>query len=88
MSPEREMRVRTFVDEVWNGRNYAAAGDLYGDDYRNPFGTGPAAEVEPIRRYHEAFPDLHLDIEEVIVADETVVLRVAFRVTDTGETRH
>jgi predicted ester cyclase len=83
-SVERETRVRTFVERVWNGRDYDAATDLYGEDYVNPFGSGPAARVEPIRRYHEAFPDLHLDIEELIIAGDTVVLRAAFRGTDTG----
>ena len=81
---EREIQVRTFVEEVWNRRNYAAAADLYADRYVNPFGSGPTARVEPIRRYHETFPDLHLDIEELIVADDTVVVRAAFRGTDTG----
>jgi predicted ester cyclase len=51
---------------------------------RQPVGIGPAARAEPIRRYHQAFPDLHLDIEELIVAGDTVVLRAAFRGTDTG----
>jgi hypothetical protein len=54
---EREKRVRTFVEEVWNKRNYEAAHDLYADTYVNGFGTGSAARVEPIRRYHQAFPD-------------------------------
>jgi hypothetical protein len=48
----REMQVRKFVEEVWNGQNYQAVSDLYGDSYVNPFGTGPAARAEPIRRYH------------------------------------
>ena len=81
---ERERQVRRFVDEVWNGRNYEAAADLYGENYVNPFGAGPSARIEPIRRYHQAFPDLHLDIEELIVADEAVVLRMTFLGTDTG----
>jgi len=50
---ERERQVRRFVDEVWNGRDYAAAGDLYGENYVNMFGSGPSARVEPIRRYHQ-----------------------------------
>lgn len=50
----------------------------------NPFGTGPSARVEPIRRYHQAFPDLHLDVEELVVAGDTVTLRMTFRGTDTG----
>src|ERR1017187_5202424 len=78
------MRVRKFVDEVWNGRDYDAAADLYSERYTNPFGTGPAAKTEPIRRYHGAFPDLRLDIEDLIVAGDTVVLRFTFRGTDSG----
>lgn len=74
---ERQSRVRTFVDEVWNGGNYGAAAELYSEHYSNPFGVGPEARIEPIRRYREAFPDLHLDIEDLIVAGDTVVLRVA-----------
>jgi SnoaL-like polyketide cyclase len=80
----REMQVRTFVEEVWNGKNYAAVSDLYAANYANPFGTGAAARAEPIRRYHQAFPDLQFDIEELIVAGDTVVLRATFRGTDTG----
>jgi len=78
------MQVRRFVDEVWNGRKYEAAADLYADTYVNPFGTGPSAAAEPIRLYHQTFPDLHVDISELIAAGDTVVLRFTFRGTDTG----
>ena len=81
---EREGQVRRFVDQVWNGRNYEAADDLYSEKYANALGAGPSARVEPIRRYHKAFPDLHLDVEELIVVGDTVVLRTTFRGTDTG----
>jgi len=81
---ERERQVRRFVDEVWNGRNYEAAADLYDENYVNAFGAGPSARVEPVRRYHQAFPDLHLDVEELVVAGNAVVLRMTFRGTDTG----
>jgi predicted ester cyclase len=80
----REMQVRRFVAEVWNGRNYDAAADLYGESYANAFGAGPAARTEPIRRYHAAFPDLRLDIDDLIEAGDTVVMRSTFRGTDTG----
>ena len=33
---EREVQVRRFVDEVWNGRNYETATDLYSQEYSNP----------------------------------------------------
>ncbi len=76
--------MRRFVDKVWNGRDYEAAADLYSEKHINTFGAGPSARVEPIRRYHEAFPDLHLDVEELIVTGDTVVLRMTSRGTDTG----
>ena len=38
---ERETQVRSFVEEVWNGRNYEAAADRYSDNYVNPFGAHP-----------------------------------------------
>lgn len=81
---EREKQVRTFVEKVWNGRDYKAAADLFSERYTNPFGEGPSARVEPIRRYHQAFPDLQLDVEELIVTDDTVMVRMTFRGTDTG----
>jgi predicted ester cyclase len=81
---ERELQVRRFVEEVWNRRNYDAAADLYGESYVNAFGTGPSARAEPIRLYHQAFPDLRLDVEELIVAGDTVVLRAMFRGTNAG----
>ncbi len=81
---ECEKQVRRFVDEVWNGRNYEAAADLYAEDYVNPFGVGPSARVEPIRHYHQAFPDLRMDVEELVVAGDTAVLRMKFSGTDTG----
>jgi hypothetical protein len=68
---ERQMQVRNFVRDVWNGRNYEAAADLYADNYLNPFGTGPSTRAEPIRRYHAAFPDLQVEIEELILAGDT-----------------
>jgi predicted ester cyclase len=81
---ERETQVLNFVEKVWNGRDYEAASDLFSASYVNPFGTGPSARVEPIRRYHQAFPGLHLEVEELIVAGDTVTLRMTFCGTDTG----
>jgi predicted ester cyclase len=81
---EREAQVRRFIDEVWNGRNYDAAAGLYGEAYTNALGSGPSARSEAIRRYHQSFPDLHLSVDELIVAADTVVLRATFRGTDTG----
>ena len=82
---DREAQVRRFVDEVWNGRNYAACSDLYSDDYVNPFGKGPRAKAAGIRANHQAFPDdMHVQIDDLIVAGDAVVLRFTLRGTDRG----
>ena len=81
---EREAQIHRFVDEVWNGRNYEAAVDLYGEDYVNPFGKGAAAKAAGIRLNHEAFPDMHVEIDDLIVAGDTAVLRITLRGTDLG----
>ena len=82
---ERDHQVRRFVDEVWNNRNYAAAADLYSERYVAPHGTGPAAKVEVIQLYHRSFPDLHMDVEEVVVGvDDSLVARLTMRGTDLG----
>jgi predicted ester cyclase len=80
----REAQVRSVIEAVWNSKNYDAAADLYGETYRNAVGSGPSARSEIVRRYHQAFPDLRLDIDELIVAGDTVALRATFRGTDTG----
>ena len=84
MLPSAKLQVRKFVDEAWNDGSYEVAADLYSEKYSNPFGVGPSARIVPIRRYREAFPDLHLDVDDLIVAGDAVVLRVTFRGTDTG----
>ncbi len=48
----REMQVRTFVEDAWNGRNYQAVSDLYADTYadgclRTPWPGGFAAGGAP-----------------------------------------
>lgn len=64
-----------------------AAAELFShDEYSNPFGTGPSARAEPIRRYHETFPDLQVDVEDLIVADDTVVLRFSYRASTLADT--
>jgi predicted ester cyclase len=82
---ERDQQVRQFVDEVWNKRNYDAVADLYSEHFVAPYGTGPKARAEMVQRYHRSFPDLHMDVDELIVAgDETVVARLTLRGTDLG----
>jgi len=81
----RERQVRQFTDEVWNRRNYDAVGDLYSEEFESPFGRGPAAKAAVIRRYHDTFADLHVEVHEVVVGmNGTVAVRQTVRGTDIG----
>ena len=60
------------VDKVWNGRNYEAAADstARSGSMRRDRAHGQNRAVPPLPR---CFPDLHLDVEELSVAGDTVV---------------
>lgn len=80
----RAEQIRRFVADVWNGGNAEAAGDLYGEAYTNPFGTGPQAKATGIAINRKAFPDMHVEIDDLIVTGDTAVLRFTLTGTDLG----
>ena len=81
---DREDQIRRFFRDVWNGQNYEVAGDLYSEDYVSAHGRGPAAKASGIRLNHLAFPDLRVDIDELIMSGDTAVVRFTLRGTDLG----
>lgn len=84
MSAEmNKQKVRAFFDEVWNQANLAAADEYIAADAvgHNPnFGTSLEAFRARWRMLREAFPDLHIDLEDVVAEGD----RVATRWTLTG----
>ena len=83
----REERVRSFFERAWNAKDYAAAEDLYGPKYSDPHVpglTGGAAKAAAIESYHAAFPDLHMDIAELVACGEQVAVRFRITGTDNG----
>ena len=87
MSAENKALVRRWFEEVWNqGRVetidevFAADGVSHGlgSDMRGP------AEFKPFHAaYRQAFPDVHIDIEDMVAEGD----KVAFRWTATGTHR-
>jgi predicted ester cyclase len=76
--------LRRFVDEVWNGGNYAVADELFHQEASSPSApglpNGPAGVKEIASTFRKAFPDYWLRIEEVVAEDD----RVAARFTQGG----
>src|SRR4051812_27353299 len=82
MSAENSAVVRRFIEEYVNERNDEALSSLVADDFIcHVTGNLAAAAVghDAWRRraaaLRTAFPDLHLTIDDLIAADDKVVLR-------------
>jgi len=76
--------IRQFVEKVWNGGDLEAADQYIASDYVRHDPTAPedvqgiAGFKEVVAMYRAALPDLHLQIEDLIAAEnqgETVALR-------------
>lgn len=87
MSQKIEDTMRRFVAEVINQGNFDVADEILdpGYVYRSPDEElhGPEALKSFLAGYHTAFPDLRMAIDELVVADDTVVL--FFTLTGTHE---
>ncbi|WP_148614300.1 ester cyclase [Nocardioides rubriscoriae] len=85
-----EAVARRLYDEVWNGRDYAVADQLFRSDFRTPAApalTGGAAKAAVIRGYHVALPDLHVEVDELVATGDRVAARLTLTGTDTGGLR-
>src|SRR3954453_3737750 len=81
--------VRRFVEEVANGRNLEAMDEVLSDDFALPPGTEGALDRDGLRAvlqyYFSAFPDLHYEIEDMIVDGDRIAVRVTMSGTHQGD---
>jgi steroid delta-isomerase-like uncharacterized protein len=79
MSEQNKELVARYYAEVLNGRNLDAVVDYFADERM----------VEAVRggcfRYFEAFPDLHVNVEELIAEGDKVFCRSTMTGTHDGE---
>jgi steroid delta-isomerase-like uncharacterized protein len=79
MSEENKELVRRYYADVLNGRNLDAVGDYFADE----------RIIEGVRRgcfaYFQAFPDLHLSVEDLIAEGDKVFCRSTMTGTHDGE---
>jgi steroid delta-isomerase-like uncharacterized protein len=86
---ENRAVVRRWV-EAWNEKDLNAAEELLGLDYVRhdanlPEVVGPQAERQFVAGVIAAFPDLHLQTEQLVAEDDLVVIRVTVRGTHRAE---
>jgi steroid delta-isomerase-like uncharacterized protein len=77
-------------DEMFNQRNFAVIDELFASDYvyHGPQGQelkGAEGLKKFISHFLEAFPDLHLEINDLVAEGDKVASRVTMKGTHKGE---
>jgi steroid delta-isomerase-like uncharacterized protein len=91
MSEHNKAIVRRLFAELWNTGNLSMADQIFAPTYEHhdpstpDFGRGPDSEKKRASLYRNAFPDIHLTIEDVIAEGETVMTRWSCQGTHKGD---
>lgn len=89
MSDKQERVVRRLVDEVWNQGKIDTIGQLVTNDFVSHDAGTPIRGIDAnrafINKFRSAFPDCHLQIEEIVSAGTTVVTRWRYSGTHLGQ---
>ncbi len=94
MSDENKEIMRRWFREVWNEGRIETIDELYAEDCiahglndteGNPF-RGPEGFKTFFKTFHGAFPDIKIEIEEIIAEGDQVMGRCRVRGTHTGDT--
>jgi predicted ester cyclase len=81
---------RRFYEEVINQQKWATFDEVIGTHYvSHGFSMHRSPDREGLKRsiraFHNAFPDGHLTIDQLIMEENTSATRLTFRGTQTGE---
>jgi predicted ester cyclase len=84
---DNKQAARRFYQEVINGRNLDAMDELLtSDGVDHTFGSHSAEQAKQFfGMVHQAFPDLHAEVHDVIAEGELVAARVTYTGTHQGE---
>ena len=90
MSPEENKAiVRRYLEEAWNQRNLGIFDELMDSNYARYLSGQPSpldreGAKQRIASFHQALPDLHLTIEDLVAEGDKVVCRNIWRWTDSS----
>lgn len=85
-----EALLRRYMREVWDEGNPDAVEDFLDADYiRHVSPTKPpigrVEQIDRLKSFRPAFPDISITVEDVIVSDDRVAFRSTMRGTHQGE---
>lgn len=89
-SEQAKAIIRRWNDEGWSGGRYDLAHELISPNMvvhgaGDPVAMGPEGLVDLIRTWRTAFPDGHMEIDDLIVDGDTVAIRNTWRGTHQAE---
>lgn len=82
-----ESVVRRLYDEVWNAGRDEVAAELFDPDFETVAAhglRGGASKLAVIRGYRAAFPDVHIEVDDLVAGSGEVAVRWTLTGTDTG----
>ena len=87
---ENKAVVRRFIEEVMNKGNLDVIDEICAEDavdHNAPaeLPPGPEGVKQMIAMYRNAFPDIHITIEDMVAEEDKVVARMCIRGTHRGE---
>jgi steroid delta-isomerase-like uncharacterized protein len=89
MSEQNKALVRRFLDQVFNNARPEVIDELIADDYVDHSASpgqapGPGGARQIYEMYRTAFPDLRVEIHELVAEADLVVVRATFAGTSQG----
>jgi steroid delta-isomerase-like uncharacterized protein len=91
MRDQKAKVVERYFEEVWNQGRLEVLDELLQPDYENHSAStpnpppGPAGLKPIVAAMRQAFPDLHYVIEQIVVGDDAVAVRVRLSGTHRGD---
>jgi steroid delta-isomerase-like uncharacterized protein len=92
MGDDRRALMRRWFEEIWNQGRYEVVDELFHQDaiaHGLREGEQPLHGPEELKAFQLAFragfPDIHIDIDDLVVEDEKVAVRFTARATHRGE---
>jgi predicted ester cyclase len=76
--------------ELWNKRNYEIPFELVDSEFTahgaggQQIKQGPSGVIEMVKGWHQAFPDGHMTIDDIITEGDLSTIRMTWEATQTG----
>ena len=88
---EHRLLFSRWFEELWNKKNYAITQELVAPEFTahgaggQDIKQGPDGVAGMVKIWHQAFPDGHMTMDDIITEGEMSTIRMTFRGTHTGE---